>query len=332
MRAQEVALAVEQPQLRVSIGGVVVPGATEMEIESVAYFAADRFRINFVFGVTASTTVSYFLGLSLETLTIDVALSGFGYTTLLVGQVDNIQIDILQNRAILTGRDLAARLIDTEVSETFVNQTASQIAVTIAQRHQLTPNVMATKTLTGQYYQLDHARTVLAVNSRGTTEWNLLSTLASAENFQLSVFGTVLNFGSPTQGVPLFLTAQDFIAVTFDMAANLPGRAVVKSWNCRNKTMIMQSNGTGLMTTLVRPNLTQEQAQALATSHLVTLGQHALVLLGTMPGDLVMMPGMQIQFGGTNSALDQNYTIIEVSRTLDSNHGFLQRIRAYTAS
>ncbi len=45
-----------------------------------------------------------------------------------------------------------------------------------------------------------------------------------------------------------------------------------------------------------------------------------------------MMPGMQIQFGGTNSALDQNYTIIEVSRTLDSNHGFLQRIRAYTAS
>lgn len=326
------ALAVEQPQLRISIGGGGVPGAIELDIESVGYFAADRFRISFAIGVAAFTTISYFMSLGLEIITIEAALEGFGYTTLLVGQVDNIQIDILQNRAILTGRDLAAKLIDTEFSETFVNQTASQIAVTIAQRHQLIANVTATTTMTGQYYQLDHARTALGVHSQGTTEWNLLSTLASVENFQLSVVGTVLNFGPPAPGIPLFLSAQNFIAVTFDMAASLPGGTIVKSWNCRNKTVIAQSKGAGLMTTLVRPNLTQAQAQALATSHLATLAQHALVLLGTMPGDLVTMPGMQIQFGGTNSSLDQNYTIVEVLRTVDENHGFLQRIRAYTAS
>ena len=332
MHRREVVLPVEQPQLRVSIGGVVVPGAIETEIESVAYFAADRFRIGFAIGAAAFTTIAYFLGLGLETITIEAALSGFGYSTLLVGQIDNIQIDILENKAILTGRDLAARLIDTELSETFVNQTASQIAVTIAQRHQLTPNVTTTEALTGQYYQLDHARTALGVNARVTTEWNLLSTLAQAENFQLSVVGEALNFGPLPLSVPLLLTVQDFIALTFDSAASLPGGTVVKSWNCRSKKAIAQSKGAGLMTTLVRPNLTQTQAQALAMNHLATLAQHAVILLGTMPGDLVVMPGMQIELSGTNSTLDQTYTIMEVSRTIDTRHGFLQRIRAYMAS
>jgi hypothetical protein len=332
MHQQEAVLPVEQPQLRASVGGEVVPGAIELEVESVAYFAADRFRIGFAIGAAAFTTIAYFLGLGLETITIEARVSGGGYSTLLVGQIDNIQIDMLENKAILTGRDLAARLIDTEIYETFVNQTASQIAVTIAQRHQLTPNVTATTALTGQYYQLDHARTALGVNARVTTEWNLLSTLASAENFHLSVVGTVLNFGPSPLGVPVFLTPQNFTSLTFDMAASLPGGTVVKSWNCRDKTAISQSKGAGLMTTLVRPNLTQGQAQLLATNHLVNIAQHAVVLLGTMPGDLVMLPGMQVEFGGTNSTLDQSYTIIEVSRIIDVHHGFMQRIRAYMAS
>lgn len=324
-------MPVVQPQLRVSVGSVVVPGVIELEIESVAYFAADRFRIVFAIGAAAFTTISYFLNLGLEIVTVETALSGFGYSNLISGQIDNIQIDMRENRAILTGRDLAARMIDTELSETFVNQTASQIAVTIAQRHQLVPNVTATTTLTGQYYQLDHARTALGVNSRVTTEWNLLSALAEIENFQLSVVGEVLNFGPTQQGVPVFMTAQDFITLTFDTAASLPGGTVVKSWSSRSKKAISQSVGTGLMTTLVRPNLSEVQAQALATSHLATLSQHTVALLGIMPGNLVLMPGMQIEFGGTNSSLDQNYTVMEVSRTIDAQHGFLQRIRAYMA-
>jgi hypothetical protein len=332
MRRQGVALLVEQLQLRPSISGVVVPGAVELQIESVAYFAADRFRISFAVGAAGFTTIAYFSSRGLETITIEASLNGYGMIPLLTGQIDNIQIDILENRATLTGRDLSALLIDTEVSETFVNQTASQIVTTIAQRHQLTPNVTATTTLVGQYYQLDHARTALGQNSRVTTEWNLLSALAQAENFELAVVGTAVNFGPRLPGVPVYLMPQSFMTLSFDVAASLPGGAIVKSWNCRNKAVMAVSKGSGLMTTLVRPNLTQVQAQALVANHLENLAQHTTILFGTLPVDLTMMPGMLITLGGTNSAFDQNYMITEVSRIFDVRSGFLQTIRAYAAS
>lgn len=325
------ALPVEQPQLRLGVGGVVVPGAVELEIESVGYFSADRFRAGFAIGAAGFTTIAYFAELGLETITIEAALNGYGLVPLLTGQIDNVQIDILENKAILTGRDLSARLIDTEVTQTFVNQTASQIATAIAQRHQLTPNVTATTALVGQYYQLDHARTALGVNARVTSEWNLLSTLAQAESYEVSVIGTVLNFGPQQPGAPIFLTPGNFVALAFDVAAGLPGGAVVKSWNCRSKAVVSQSVGSGLMTTLVRPNLTQAQAKALAVGHLGNLARHGTILLGTMPANLAMAPGMQITLGGTNSTLDQTYTIVEVLRTFDARAGFLQTIRAYAA-
>ncbi|GLR67562.1 hypothetical protein GCM10010909_22430 [Acidocella aquatica] len=309
-----------------------MPGAVELEIESVAYFSADRFRISFAVGAAGFTTIAYFSSLGLEVITIEAALDGYGMVPLLTGQIDNIQIDILENKAILTGRDLSARLIDTEVSETFVNQTASQIVTAVALRHQLTPNVTATAALVGQYYQLDHARTALGLNSRVMTEWNLLSALAEAENYELSVVGTVLNFGPPQPGVPVFFTPRRFMALSLDVAASLPGGTVVKSWNCRNKAVVTQSKGSGLVTTLVRPNLTQVQAQTLAAGHLANLARHATILFGTMPANLAMMPGMQITLGGTNSTFDQNYTITEILRLFDIKSGFLQTIRAYATS
>lgn len=322
-------MAVETPSLSVSIGGVPVPGVVALETEAVAYFAADRFDISIAIGAVPATDAAYFCGLGLQTITIGLSLGGLGVTPLLTGQVDAVRLDLLRQTARLTGRDLSARLIDAEISETFVNQTASQIAVVLAGRHNLSANVTATSVPVGQYYELDHARTGLGLNARATTEWNLLTALAQAENFNVSVTGTALNFGPPPGVNAVVVTPANFMSLALDVGAALPGQANVKSWNTRNKRVVSASAGNGLATTLIRPNLSPQQAAALAQNHLAALGWHGTTLMGTMPGDATLMPGMQMVLSGTDTVFDQNYTVAEVSRALDVARGFTQSVRAY---
>ena len=323
-------MPVEQPQLLPSIGGVPVPGSIALEINSVAYFAADRFRIVFAIGAAPFTTTAYFSALGLQEITISASLDGLGYVTLLVGQIDNVRIDLLANTATLTGRDLSARLIDAEISETFANQTASQIATTVAARHQLTANVSATTTPVGQYYELDHARSALGLNSRMTTEWNLLSALAQIEDYGLSVVGNTLNFGPPPAVEVVPVTPENFILISLDIAAALPQMSTVQSWNCRNKNVVSGTQGSGAGTTMIRPNLTAAQAQTMAMNHLATLSQHGTILTGTMPADLSLAPGMQLVLSGTYSLFDQSYVVQSISRRLQANSGFSQMIKACT--
>lgn len=303
-----------------------MPGVVALQIDSVGYFAAARFEVAFALSGTADA--GYFSGLGAAQVTLEVALGGFGYVTLLTGQADQVRVDLARNIAELRGRDLSALLIDAEISETFANQTASEIANAMAERYGLTPNVSATQTPVGQYYELDHARNALGLHSRSTTAWNLLAALAQIEGFGLSVVGTELNFGPMAAGIPVAVTPQNFIALGFDRVFVLPQAVTVKSWNSRSKAAVSQSQGDGTGTVVIRPNLTAAQATSLATNHLAALASHEVMLEGEMPGDLTLMPGMQLQMAGTNSMFDQNYTVLSVTRRLRDHVGFVQAVRA----
>ncbi len=321
-------MPVDRPQPRVTIGGVVVPGAMALQVESLGYFAADRFRVDFAIGAGDVFTAGFFAGLGGQVIGIEAAVD-LGYVSLITGQIDNIRINFLRHIATLSGRDLSARMIDAEIAETFNNQTSSQIAAAIAARHGLSANVTATSTQVGQYYELDHARSALGLNARATTEWNLLTQLAQIENFALSVVGTTLNFGPPAVPVPVFLNPLDMICLEFDMAASIPTSATVHSWSTRNKAAITQSAGGNAGVTIIRPNLTTAQANALAANHLSALARHKTVLTATMPGDVTLTPAARILFTGTESVFDQTYGIDMISRTLSAAHGFTQIVRAY---
>jgi prophage tail gpP-like protein len=329
-----VVLAVDQPLVQVIIDGLIIPGAVAVEIESVGYFSADRFVVSFAMGASAVTGADYFAALGMQTVTISVALGAGGFVGLVTGQVDNVRIDLLGNTATLSGRDLSALLIDAEIAETYANQTSSQIAATLAAQYGLTPNVQATATPVGQYYQLDHARSGLSGHARGTTAWNLLTWLAQIEGFALSVTGTVLNFGSPAVAAPVFVTPQACLSLTLDMATSLPGSVTVQSWNTRNKTVNAQSAGSGAGpgTTIIRPNLTDAQAASLAANHLANLAMQTTVLEATMPGDVSLAPGAQMLLAGTGSALDQLYAVEAVTRRIEARTGFTQAVRAYAVN
>jgi phage protein D len=322
-------LPVNQPQVRVLVGDTPLAGAIALEVEQVAYFAAGRFVVTVALGGAA-----YFASLGMQTVTISVAVSAAGFVELLTGQIDNIRIDLLENTATLSGRDLSARLIDTQISETFANQTASKIATLIACRHGLAANVTATTTPVGQYYELDHARSALSLNSRNGSEWNMLSALAQAEGFALSVAGTTLNFGPPPTGIPVLLTPGSCMALALDVATTIPLSATVKSWNTRNKAVVTQTAGadSGGAATLIRPNLTSAQANTLAANHLSALRRHATILMATIPGETVLTPASPILLSGTNSALDQTYVIDAIIRSIDMRNGFVETIHAHAVA
>jgi phage protein D len=318
-------LPVNQPQVRVMIGNAPLAGAIALEVEQVAYFCSGRFVVTVALGDAA-----YFASLGVQTITISVAVTAGGFAELLTGQIDNIKIDLLENTATLSGRDLSARLIDTQISETFANQTASQIATVIAGRHGLAANVAPTTTPVGQYYELDHARSALSLNSRNGSEWNLLSVLAQAEGFGLSVTGTTLNFGPLPAGVPILLTPGSCIALGLDMATTIPNSATVKSWNTRNKAVVTQTAGAESGgATLIRPNLTSAQAGTLAANHLSALQRHATILKATIPGETVLTTASPILLSGTNSPLDQTYVIDAIIRSIDVRSGFVETIHAH---
>jgi hypothetical protein len=327
------ALPSSQPQVRVSVDGVAVLGVLAVDIEQVAYFAADRFVALFALDRSLNGGAVFFGALSAQSVVIELAVEPFGYVSLFTGQIDNVRMDLRAGTAALTGRDLSASLIDTEISQTFANQTASDIATAIAGGHGLTPNVTATRTLIGQYYELDHAKHGLGLNSRTGTAWNLLSWLAMIEGFSLSVTGTVLNFMPSVLPAPFYLTPQDCIDLSIDIATTIPVSATVKSWNTRNKAAFTQTAGTGTgpSATLIRPNLTSAQANLVARNHLADLAWHKTIMIATMPGELALAPSAPVSLSQTNSPLDQTYLVDSIRRCVDTRRGFVQTVRAHAA-
>ncbi len=326
-------MSVSRPQVRISIGGQPILGAVNVEIEQVSYFAADRFVVRFAVDPGLNGGWVFFSALTSQILSIELANEPLGYIGLLTGRIDNVRLDFKRSTATLTGRDLAAGLIDSEIAESFVNQTSSQIVAAIAARHGLTANVTATTTPVGQYYELDHARSGLGLNSHAGTEWNLLCWLALIEGFLVSVVGTTLNFGPASAVTPLVLSVQDCIELELDIATTIPAVATVKSWNSRSKIAVTQSTGPapGPTTTLIRPNLTSQQAASLAANRLSMLAGHRTILCVKMPGELVLTPGASVSLTQTNTGFDQTFVVDTMRRSIDAERGFTQVMHAHAA-
>ncbi|MGI4941882.1 MAG: hypothetical protein ACRYHQ_15195, partial [Janthinobacterium lividum] len=122
---------------------------------------------------------------------------GAGPVSLFVGQVDHIDVEMQGGLVELTGRDLSARLIETKTQQAFANQTSSEVAQKLADKHMLTADIDATTTLVERYYSQDHTKLTASQFSRTTTEWDLLADLARHEGFDLWVSGTTLHFKKP---------------------------------------------------------------------------------------------------------------------------------------
>jgi phage protein D len=344
---------VRLPRLFVTLNGSAVSGFIHAEVTNASHFTADTFRLTAASsGLPAQYGPAYWalsegdqVGISVGF--VDATGSVSGKTQLILGQVDDVVYDPIRRSITLTGRDLSAPLIDSKTSEKFVNQTSSQIATALAKRHGLTPNVQATKTKAGTYYDIDNV-----VLTQEQTEWDLLIFLAQQEGFDAWVSGQTLNFQpSPVSGAtPYKLIAPasqgNISSGAVDIQLNRSQTlakdiiVVVRTWNQQQQKPFkvqykvsqafksQRAGGLSQIYSYVVPNLTRDQALQLAKAKAEEITQHERILTAHLPGDNALTTRTQIQLIGTGTAWDQNYYPDMVTRHISPEGGYTMELRA----
>lgn len=332
------------PRLRLLANGGEVPGVVEAEIRSNNHYAADRFHVAVALGAMLAAPWA-----ATDEIAAEIAVSldgGLTWSSLVQGAVDRVEIDPISRMLWLAGRDRTAALIEARTQETFANRTASEIATLLAERHGLQADVQATTTLVGRYWQRDHDRITLDQFSRAITEWDLLVTLAQHEGFDVWVSGAVLHFRAARQadGPAAVLRPANLTGLRLERSLTLARdiEVVVKSWNARQQAAFQQTakaargGSRGRRSpqryVYVVPNLSPDAALHLAQRRLAELTHHERVIIAEMPGDLVLLPRMQVVLEGSGTGFDQLYWIDEVERHLSVHGGFTQQVRARNAS
>ena len=336
-----------QPRLLVLADGIMVPGAISAQVTSTAHATADRFRLTVA---TSPITAAAWANTDSALIDIQISLDGYSWTSLLQGNIDQLQLDPISGQLTLEGRDLSSRLIENRVAETFANQTSSDIANAFATNAGLIPNVAPTTTLIGTYWQLEHDQIALSAHCRARSQWDLLLQLAAREGFDLWVSGSTLNFQPSGQAstIPVSFSPSDFLRLSLERSLTLARdiSVTVQSWNSRQNIAVKQTakathatSGAGgaggagpLAYTYLVPNLTAYAALALAQQRLRELSRHERVIDAEMPGELRLAPRQQIALTGSNTDFDQLYWIDTIIRRLSVHSGFTQSLRARNAS
>ena len=338
------------PRLQVLVDGAPVIGAFAAQTTNTNHYGADRFRVSLALGADPAMGAAFWAEAEDVALEVQVGLDGL-FTRLVEGLVDTVTIDPVSGVAHLDGRDRTSLLIEARTQETFANQTSSDIATLLAGRHGLSPDVEATSTPVGRYWQLEHDRITLDQFCRATTEWDLLVGLAGREGFDVWVTGSTLHFRSPdpSPGIASLLsplsgfegpaTVSDLRCErALTLARDI--EVVVKSWNSRlaqgydqtaRATRSGRSGGRVLKYHFIVPDLTPDAALQLAQQKLTELTRHERVVTAEMPGDLTLDARGMVRVQGTNSAFDQDYFVDSIERTLD-RRGFRQTVRARNVS
>lgn len=319
---------VRQPRTRVLFAGLDLPGVLGIEVQSNNHYSADRFRVQFA----ASAVPHELLQVPGSVLEILVAVDEF-WASLIVGAVDSASFDPVKGLFDVEGRDLSAKFIESQVDDTFANRTSSEIAQILAGRHGLAALVTPTRTAAGRYYQSEHDQVVLGSFSKATTEWDLLAFLAAREGFDIYMTGAALWFGPPQVDAVKVLQNSDCVSLRLEHCVGLArGMDVtVKSWGSKSAAAtVVTASAAGsappLKRTLTRPNLTADEALALANRTIADLKRHEWTGHVVMPGELTMSSRSQVMIAGTSTMWDRLYAVTKITRQLDVRRGFSQSV------
>lgn len=350
-----------RPRGAVLVDGEALRGWESWEIDTNSFYQADSFHVIFSLSdMPADRDAAWWA--ARNTVSIEIK-AGFPadpekYTvneldTLILGNADDITIDLLKRTVEVSGRDLTSTLIDAKTTEKFQNLTASQIVSKLATRRGLTPVVTATSTRAGKYYEIDHARL-----TSEQSEWDLLSWLAFEENYIVFVKGRELHFQpKPTssdkpyvlqwqwpddkRGYPIFngktlsfsrnLTLAKDVIVTVKSWNSKSGKAFTKTVRAtHNKNTVLagaaQPTGDAQTYSYTIPGMTPEQALQRAQSLLREITQHEVRLSATMPADNFLSITSVVQVTGTNTALDQVYFPDNIVRTMSIDEGYAMSV------
>jgi hypothetical protein len=273
-------------------------------------------------------------------------------TVVFQGLADGVAFDPINRVARVQGRDYSSVLINSGYQDSFCNQTASEIAGHIAQRHGFDQDIVATSAMVGSYQSSIHNKMLLNTHSRITSEWDILTQLATSEGFELFINGTTLVFAplASLQTNNWTLSNNYVKSIRFHKVCPLSDQTniVVKSWNSwLNRTLTYTSqqsynqfgSNTGglngdlaIGVAIVRPNLTSQGAEGLALRYSEQLNQQALAVEFVLPGNMSLAPRDIVTIDGNGAGFDADYLVKSVHWHYSSTGGFTQSVRGFATA
>lgn len=331
-------------------GNNVLAGVVSAEVVNNGHFTADTFRVELSLSAQAPDfREAYWASAANTRLLIAFAATANAVVPAIIGQLDQIDMDMLAGTISLTGRDLSAQLIDAKTAEKFQNQTASDIAATLAARHGLTADVAPTQAKVGTYYELDHVSL-----THDESEWDLLIYLAQREGYDVWVSGTTLNFQpavdpQKAKPYPLIWSGGDgqqkfanATRLTLSRSQTLAKDVIVivHSWNQKQQRGFsvtakrtqaaknQRRGGEGQTYNFTVPNLDHQAAQDYANQKLAEITRQERVITFDAPGTDALTIRTPIMLTGTGTAFDQTYFPDTITRRMSFTEGYSMTVRA----
>ena len=351
---------IDRPRMRVMYSGNPLPNCKSASITSSNNYTGDTFEAVFTVNLLSSGVGSmswWSSQSSVIRVEVQIGLVPDGapetaavWKSLLTGVVDNIKLDPLQATVSIDGRDLTALLRDSGPGGYAVNQTSSELVTKLATMNGLTPVVTPTTNLVGRIFSIDHAQTGLNGHHHITSQWDAVVELAKYEGFDAFVSGTSLYFQPPvavtspqwvvnmSQDQESGIVHGNVYALCLQRTQHIAKgiKVTVSSWHPLQAKAVKATAGStsnaAQQYNVVKPGLTQDQAQKYANTILTELLKHERTISGSAPGDMLLTPRVMMAVQGTNTAFDQAYFPLTVTRHIDVDHGFTMDFTAKNQS
>src|ERR1700680_1015995 len=148
------------PRAVLSVGGLNI-APVDVSVEMTTYRKSDTFIAKVACNDGSGGDEIFWSSLTNTSITILASndVNTGNLAPLFIGNVDVVDIDFVNRVAHISGRDLAAALLETKTTEQFQNQSTAQIVKTIASRVGLTANVsVPSSDKVGLVYETDNVR------------------------------------------------------------------------------------------------------------------------------------------------------------------------------
>lgn len=272
-----------------------------------------------------------------------------GWVTKFDGKIDDVEIDLFNRVARVTGRDRISDLLDHKTTEQWQNRSVTDVVTDIAKRVGLQavvslpsaaakPGLVAAQNQAaglvgsanvGLIYQKDHN-----LESDQSTLWDVLVKLAQQQGCSV--------FVKPGTGVLSFMPVDQLGGKTFTLSYQRPtaasvasgnftslrlrrGFAVsknvkvrVKSFQLKGKKSVSSeysSNGSvpgEAVYDFRTPNMTKDQADLFAKNRLDEILRYEKGMQADMPGDVTLDPTATFKISGTGTSFDQAFIISSI--------------------
>lgn len=185
---------VQTPRPRLLFQGRPIPGLFSLTVTRSSLYKPATFSASLAAAETGTGSQSWWASLAPDQpIEAQFSIDGNSWVSMLVGYADRADQELIEGTVNVSGRDVLGALCTTQISAVDVNQTSSQIVSAIISAHGLTPDVAATDTPVGRYFNGEHRHAGRHSFGSAKTEFDLVTQLAMREQMDIWATGNTVH-------------------------------------------------------------------------------------------------------------------------------------------